>query len=146
MSLNGAEMGGHLYRYMEVPPNTQPRMGLKEGLQRKTLGVMLVWWAFFNACLEPPQPRARRTCGRRSCLQRVLDWARLEPNTGLKRGPALRKTHYSCSLDLVWFGELFFNASLEPQPRARRMARLAEDAPARNALAHNAFLGAHFFG
>ena len=37
---------------------------------------------------------------------------------------------------LVWFGlvGLPFNASLEPQPRARRGARLAEDAPARNAF------------
>jgi len=34
---------------------------------------------------------------------------------------------------LVWFGLVgfSFNASLEPQPRARRRARLAEDAPAR---------------
>jgi len=33
---------------------------------------------------------------------------------------------------LVWFGLVgfSFNASLEPQPRARRRARLAEDAPA----------------
>ena len=37
---------------------------------------------------------------------------------------------------LVWFGLVgfSFNASLEPQPRARRRARLAEDAPARNAF------------
>jgi hypothetical protein len=35
-----------------------------------------------------------------------------------------------------WFGlvGLAFNASLEPQPRARRGGRLAEDAPARNAF------------
>ena len=38
--------------------------------------------------------------------------------------------------NLVWFGlvGLSFNASPEPQPRARRRARLAEDAPARNAF------------
>jgi hypothetical protein len=37
---------------------------------------------------------------------------------------------------VVWFGLVgfSFNASLEPQPRARRRARLAEDAPARNAF------------
>ena len=37
---------------------------------------------------------------------------------------------------LVWFGlvGLSFNASREPQPRARRRARLAEDAPARHAF------------
>ena len=37
---------------------------------------------------------------------------------------------------MVWFGLVGFslNASLEPQPRARRRARLAEDAPARNAF------------
>ena len=37
---------------------------------------------------------------------------------------------------LVWFGLVgfSFNASLEPQPRARRRARLAEDAPARHAF------------
>jgi hypothetical protein len=37
---------------------------------------------------------------------------------------------------LVWFGLVgfSFNANLEPQPRARRRARLAEDAPARNAF------------
>ena len=36
----------------------------------------------------------------------------------------------------VWFGLVgfSFNASLEPQPRARRRARLAEDAPARHAF------------
>ena len=35
-----------------------------------------------------------------------------------------------------WFGLVgfSFNASLEPQPRARRRARLAEDAPARHAF------------
>ena len=39
-------------------------------------------------------------------------------------------------LGLVWFGLVgfSFNASLEPQPRARRRARLAEDAPARHAF------------
>ena len=38
--------------------------------------------------------------------------------------------------ELVWFGLVgfSFNASLEPQPRARRRARLAEDAPARHAF------------
>ena len=42
----------------------------------------------------------------------------------------------SLQFGLVWFGlvDFSFNASLEPQPRARRRARLAEDAPARNAL------------
>jgi len=37
---------------------------------------------------------------------------------------------------LVWFGlaGFSFNASLEPQLRVRRRARLAEDAPARNAF------------
>ena len=39
-------------------------------------------------------------------------------------------------LGLVWFGLVgfSFNASLDPQPRARRRARLAEDAPARHAF------------
>jgi hypothetical protein len=54
-------------------------------------------------------------------------YARTELRTVVVRTIAYRS--------LVWFGGLFFfNESLEPQPRARRGARLAEDAPARNAF------------
>jgi len=51
------------------------------------------------------------------------------------RSPALSLVRQAVRpfLGLVWFGLVgfSFNASLEPQPRARRRARLAEDAPAR---------------
>ena len=65
-----------------------------------------------------------------------------ETKSGLRRilFPPLTELHLSepCSVGLVWFGLVglseAFNASLEPQRRARRRARLAEDAPAHNAF------------
>ena len=52
------------------------------------------------------------------------------------RSMLIRAISEAGGVSLVWFGLVgfSFNASLEPQPRARRRARLAEDAPARNAF------------